>query len=89
MVSLFLQGLRNRMFKHGVQVLTVKPGFVDTPMTSGFDKGPLWASAEQVARGIVRAIDTRRDVVYLPGFWWPIMWIIRHLPEGYFKKLKL
>ena len=89
MVSLFLQGLRNRMFKHGVQVLTVKPGFVDTPMTSGFDKGPLWASADQVARGIVRAIDTRRDVVYLPGFWWPIMWIIRHLPEGYFKKLKL
>ena len=89
MVSLFLQGLRNRMFKHGVQVLTVKPGFVDTPMTSGFDKGHLWASAEQVARGIVRAIDTRRDVVYLPGFWWPIMWIIRHLPEGYFKKLKL
>ena len=89
MVSLFLQGLRNRMFKHGVQVLTVKPGFVDTPMTSGFDKGPLWASADQVARGIVRAIDTRRDVVYLPGFWWPIMWIIRHLPESYFKKLKL
>ena len=89
MVSLFLQGLRNRMFKHGVQVLTVKPGFVDTPMTSGFDKGPLWASADQVARGIVRAIDTRRDVVYLPGFWWPIMWIIRHLPEGYFKKLNL
>ena len=89
MVTIFLQGLRNRLFKHGVQVLTIKPGFVDTPMTSGFKKGALWASADQVARGIVRAVDKKRDEVYLPFFWWPIMWIIRHLPEGYFKKLKL
>ena len=55
MVSLFLQGLRNRLSKRGVQVLTIKPGFVDTPMTAAFPKGALWAKPEAIARGIVRA----------------------------------
>ncbi|PXW94932.1 hypothetical protein C7444_11114 [Sphaerotilus hippei] len=90
MLTLFLQGLRNRLQPHGVQVLTIKPGFVDTPMTAAFDKkGPLWATPEQIARGIVRAIDQRRDVAYLPGFWRPVMAIIRAIPESLFKRLKL
>lgn len=90
MVSIFLQGLRNRLAKSGVHVTTIKPGFVDTPMTASFDKGgPLWASADQVADGIVGAVDKKRNVVYLPWFWWIIMNIIRHIPEFIFKKLKL
>lgn len=90
MVSIFLQGLRNRLTPAGVHVTTIKPGFVDTPMTASFDKGgPLWASADQVAAGIVNAIDKRRNVVYLPWFWWIIMNIIRHIPEFIFKKMKL
>lgn len=90
MVSIFLQGLRNRLAKSGVHVLTIKPGFVDTPMTANFDKGgPLWASADQVASGIVKSIDRQCNVVYLPWFWWIIMNIIRHIPEFIFKKMKL
>lgn len=89
MVSLFLQGLRNRLSKQGVQVLTIKPGFVDTPMTAALPKGALWAKPEAIARGIVRAIDGQRDEVYLPGFWWLIMTIIKHLPERVFKRLSL
>ncbi len=89
MVTLFLQGLRNRLSKKGVQVLTIKPGFVDTPMTAAFTKGALWAKSDVIALGIVRAIDKKRDVVYLPGFWWLIMTIIRHIPECIFKKLSL
>ncbi len=89
MVSTFMQGLRNRLYARGVQVLTVKPGFVDTPMTADFKKGALWASADEVAAGIVRAIDRRRDVVYLPWFWRWIMVIIRAIPESLFKRLKL
>ena len=89
MVSLFLQGLRNRLSKCGVQVLTVKPGFVDTPMTAAFPKGALWAKPEAIAHGIVQAVDRRRDEVYLPGFWRLIMAIIRHIPERIFKKLSL
>ncbi len=89
MVSLFLQGLRNRLAKKGVQVLTIKPGFVDTPMTAAFAKGALWAKPEAIARGIVKAVDGRRDEVYLPGFWRLIMLLICHIPERLFKKLSL
>jgi short-subunit dehydrogenase len=88
-VTVFLGGLRNRLHGAGVHVLTIKPGFVDTPMTREFPKGPLWASPEKVAKGIHKAILKRRDVVYLPGFWRMVMRIIREIPEPVFKRLKL
>lgn len=88
-LSAFLSGLRQRLAKTGVAVVTIKPGFVDTPMTQDFKKGALWASPQSVARGIVRAADRRRDVVYLPWFWWGIMFIIKHVPEVIFKRAKL
>lgn len=89
MVSRFLQGLRNRLHRHGVQVVDIKPGFVDTPMTASFDKGALWSSPDQVAAGIVRAIERGRHSVYAPWFWRPIMLIIRSIPERLFVRLKL
>jgi len=89
LVTRFLQGLRNRLAKEGVQVLTIKPGFVDTPMTAAFKKGALWATPDAVARGILAAIDKGRDEVYLPWFWAGIMAIIRHIPERLFKRLSL
>ncbi|MEJ1995129.1 MAG: acetoacetyl-CoA reductase, partial [Limibacillus sp.] len=73
----------------GPQVITIKPGFVDTPMTAAFCKGPLWASQDSFAMGIVEAIDKRKDVVYLPWFWRWIMLVIRLIPEPLFKRLKL
>lgn len=89
-VATFLQGVRNRLHKSGVQVLTIKPGFVDTPMTAAFDKkGPLWSSPDVIAQGILRGIDRRRDVVYAPWYWWSVMLIIRSIPERLFKKLSL
>jgi len=89
-VSTFLGGLRQRLAKSGVTVLTIKPGFVDTPMTAGIaNKGALWAQPDRVAAGIVQAIDRGRNIVYLPWFWRWIMLVIRHIPEPLFKKLKL
>lgn len=88
-ITIFTQGLRQRMHKHGVQVLTIKPGFVDTPMTIGFKKGLLWVKPERIALGITRAIEKRSDVVYLPWFWEPIMIAIKIIPERFFKKIKL
>jgi len=85
----FLQGLRNRLFHAGVAVVTLKPGFVDTPMTAGLAQGPLFASARQAGRAIHRAIERRRNVAYIPWFWWPIMAIIRRIPEFAFKRLRL
>lgn len=89
MVTAFTSGLRQRLAPRGVNVLTIKPGFVDTPMTADFPKGPLWASPEAIARGIVAAIRGRRAVVYLPGFWRLIMTVIRLIPEPLFRRLSL
>jgi decaprenylphospho-beta-D-erythro-pentofuranosid-2-ulose 2-reductase len=88
-VTTFLSGLRNRLAKKGVHVLTVKPGFVDTPMTKNFKKGLLWAKPDKVANDIVRSIDKKKDVIYTPYFWRGIMMIIKSIPEKVFKKLAL
>ena len=88
-VSAYLSGLRQRLHRHGVNVLTIKPGFVDTPMTNEFEKGLLWASPDRVARGIVRAIDRYDSIAYVPWFWAPIMWVIKLLPEPVFRRMRL
>jgi short-subunit dehydrogenase len=89
MVSIFLQGLRNRLMPHNVHVLDIKPGFVDTPMTADFKKGALWAQPEQIAKSIIKAIAKRKNTLYTPAFWAGIMLIIRNVPEAIFKRLKL
>ena len=88
-VSIFLQGLRARLAKSGVAVLTVKPGFVDTPMTASLKKGLLFASARKVGAGVYMAMLKGREVVYLPWFWRPIMLVVKSVPEPVFKKLSL
>lgn len=89
-LTAFCSGLRARMAARRVHVVTVKPGFIDSPMTAHIaKKGALWATPDAVAAGIVRAIDKKRDVVYLPGFWRFIMLIIQHVPETIFKRLKI
>ncbi len=85
----FLSGLRQRLHKSGVKVITIKPGFVDTPMTAHFKKGLLFVKPEAAAKGIYNAITKEKDVVYLPWFWWWIRMIIIHIPEKIFKKIKL
>lgn len=88
-LTIFLQGLRNRLCASNVNVLTVKPGFTDTPMTANMKKGPLWATSDKVAADIYKAIQAKKDVIYTPWFWRYIMLIIRHIPEAIFKKLSL
>jgi decaprenylphospho-beta-D-erythro-pentofuranosid-2-ulose 2-reductase len=88
-VSTYLSGLRQRLTPTGINVLTIKPGFVDTPMTAAFRKGLLWAQPEAIARGIEGAVEKRRGVAYLPFFWWGIMTIIKHVPEFVFRRVKL
>lgn len=88
-VTAYMSGLSQRLRNEGINVLTIKPGFVDTPMTAEFKKGPLWASADSVAKGIVNAVDRRRPVAYLPSFWWLIMQIIKHIPERIFQRIRL
>jgi short-subunit dehydrogenase len=88
-LTAFLQGLRSRLYKQGVHVMTVKPGPVDTGMTFGMEKLPLLAQPEAVAQAIVRALDRRRDVLYVPWPWRLIMGVLKALPEKHFKRTSL
>jgi short-subunit dehydrogenase len=88
-LTTFLQGLRNRLSSSGVTVVTVKPGFVATPMTAHMKSGLLTASPQAVGQGIYEAMMKKKDVVYLPWFWQPIMFIVKSIPESVFKRLSL
>lgn len=88
-LTVYLQGLRNRLSLAGVQVLTVKPGFVDTKMTYGLiNDSLLVSSSEKAANLIFSSIQKNKDVVYTP-YWKYVMLIIKLIPEKVFKKLKL
>ncbi|MCS6831817.1 MAG: SDR family oxidoreductase [bacterium] len=87
--SLFLQGLRNRLSKRGVQVTTIKPGFIDTRMTWGRDKLPFLASPQRVAKESVQAVLKGKDVAYVPAVWGLVMLVIRSIPERIFKKMSI
>ncbi|MFT3905576.1 MAG: SDR family oxidoreductase [Steroidobacteraceae bacterium] len=88
-VTAFASGLRQRLYRSGVSVVTIKPGFVATPMTASFRKGALWATPAQVAKPIAKAMRSGKPVLYVPWFWWGIMAIIRTIPERIFRGLKL
>ncbi len=86
----FLSGLRNRLAKGPVRVITVKPGFVATRMTEGLPLNPrLTAQPPEVAEAIWRAQAKGRDVIYVRRIWRLVMAIIRALPEVVFKKTSL
>jgi short-subunit dehydrogenase len=86
----FLSGLRNRLAKRGVHVVTVLPGFVATQMTEGMDLPvKLTAEPSEVADAIARAVERKKDVIYVRPIWRAIMLIIRNIPERIFKGLKI
>lgn len=88
--SAYLSGLRNRLFKAGVHVMTVKPGFVYTRMTEGMDlPGILTARPQEVAEDVFKAWKNNRNIVYTKWFWRYIMMAIKSIPERYFKRMEL
>lgn len=89
-LSVFCAGLGAALFKQGITVTNIKPGFVATPMTAGLLlPGKLVASPERVAVDIVRAVERGQSVCYTPGYWRAIMWVIRQIPDIIFKRLNL
>jgi decaprenylphospho-beta-D-erythro-pentofuranosid-2-ulose 2-reductase len=86
----FLSGLRNRLAKKGVHVVTVLPGFVATAMTEGMDlPARLTAQPEEVGAAVVKAVQKGRDVIYVRPIWRIVMAVIRNIPEPIFKKTSL
>lgn len=89
-LSIYLSGLRNRLHRKGVGVITIKPGFVDTPMTAHLDLPKrLVSKPERVAKDIAKAMERGGDEIYTPGYWRLIMWVIKSIPEPIFKRLNL
>ena len=88
-IATLQEGLMGRLARAGVRVTLVKPGFVDTPMTAAFAKGPLWISSERAGRIIVRAIRKGTTTVYVPWFWRWIMAVLRVVPQRLFSRLDL
>jgi len=89
-LTAYLSGLRNRLAKKGVHVMTVKPGFARTKMTENLDlPGVLTASPEQIADAIYKGLEKKRNTVYVLWMWRCIMLIIRHIPEFIYKKMSL
>jgi short-subunit dehydrogenase len=88
-LTAFLAGLRNRIDREGVTVLTIKPGPTKTAMTAAMKGSEKFADVNAVAKSIVAAIDKRADNLYVPFQWQPIMFVIRNIPDRVFKKLNL
>ena len=89
-VSVFCEGLRARLFKAGVSLTDIRPGFVATPMTAGLAlPAALVAQPEAVAKRILDGVEQRVDVLYVPAFWGLIMLVIRSIPRFIFKRMRL
>ena len=84
----YLEALRNRLWRRGVRVTTIRPGFVLTPMTEGLQlKGAI--PADKAAELILRARDDEKAIAYVPGKWRLIMFVIRNIPSFVFRRLSI
>lgn len=86
-LSHYLESIDHKFHASGLHVLCVKPGFVKTSMTSGLKPPPFAGEAGAVAKDVVRALDRRKAVVYTPGIWALVMWVIRSLPRSVMRKI--
>ncbi|CAN5785753.1 SDR family oxidoreductase [soil metagenome] len=86
-LSSYLEALDHKFHAQGLDVLTVKPGFVKTGMTAGLKAPPFAGEPDQVARDVVRAMDRRRAVVYTPAMWALVMLVIRWLPRFVMRRI--
>lgn len=88
LVTRYAQGLQHRFAGTGVKVVLIKPGPTDTPMTAHLKvQGAKLARVEDVALKIVEAIERGQAVLYVPGKWQLVMWVIKHLPAFMFNKI--
>lgn len=83
----YLESLRNRLDRRGVQVITIKPGPVETPMTAGRDKLPFLIGSDEAAQQIMKAVRSRQQVRFVPFVWAPIMAVVRSIPSVMFRRM--
>ncbi|HMS00860.1 MAG TPA: SDR family NAD(P)-dependent oxidoreductase [Anaerolineales bacterium] len=86
-LNTYLESLRNRLSKHGVRVLTVKPGFISTDMIQHASVGFWIAPVDTAVSDIWRGIRQRKQEVYTPGRWRWVAWLLRHAPSALMRRL--
>lgn len=86
-LATYLEALRNRLTRRGVNVLTVKPGFVKTDMLKAAQRVMFPVEAEMVAEDIWRAMRARKQQIYSPWFWTVLMLVIRNIPSVLFRRM--
>jgi decaprenylphospho-beta-D-erythro-pentofuranosid-2-ulose 2-reductase len=86
-LSTYLEALRNRLTRRGVNVLTVKPGFVKTQMLAAAQKPMFPITPEKAAEDIYRAMKARKQQIYTPWFWFWIMLVVRNMPSVLFRRM--
>jgi len=89
LVTRYAQGLQHRLANTNVNILLIKPGPTNTPMTAALNGSEKFASPEEVAKIIITGIASKKAVIYAPGKWWLIMMLIRHLPSFIFNKMNI
>ncbi len=87
MINTFASGLRQRLNKQNVNIVTIKPGFIDTPMTKNIKKNFLWVTPSYIAPIIIKSIKLKKSEVYVPSFWRLIMFVIKLIPNFIFKRI--
>ena len=88
MITVFAEGLGQRLKRSNINLTIIKPGIIDTPMTNKFKKNFLWSSPDKIATKIVKSLEKKRSEIYVPTFWFLIMLIIKLIPNIIFRKLK-
>jgi NAD(P)-dependent dehydrogenase (short-subunit alcohol dehydrogenase family) len=87
-LATYLEALRNRLTRHGVNVLTIKPGFVETDMLQAAQgPTPFAITPEKAAADIYKAMRARKQQIYTPWFWTWIMLVIRNIPSVVFRRM--
>ena len=86
-LSAYLEGLDHKFRAEGLRTVCVKPGFVKTGMTAGLTPPPFAGEADEVARRVIKAIDRGTPVVYAPGIWRWVMFVIARLPRFVMRRI--
>ncbi len=84
----YCESLRVELRRHAIEVVTIAPGYIDTPMTQiNTYPMPFLMPAADFARKAVRAIDAGRSYVVIP---WPmrgVSWLLRCLPNWLYDRV--
>ena len=86
-LSTYLEALRNRLTRRGVNVLTVKPGMMKTQMLEGVRNPMFPVTPEVAAEAIYKAMRARKQQIYIGWIWRWIMLVVRNIPSVVFRRM--